>query len=46
MKRLGIVSLFSISILTNIERNSSKPFNPLLGETYEYVDDKFRFFAE
>jgi len=23
-----------------------KPFNPMLGETFEMVTDKFRFFAE
>ncbi|CDW74380.1 oxysterol-binding protein [Stylonychia lemnae] len=46
IKRLGLVSVYSITILTNIERNSSKPFNPLLGETFEYVDEKMRFFAE
>lgn len=24
----------------------NKPFNPLLGETYEFVSDSYRFFAE
>jgi len=32
--------------LTCLERNVTKPFNPLLGETYELVTDKFRFLAE
>lgn len=29
-----------------IERNSTKPFNPLLGETFEYCGPNFKFLAE
>jgi len=25
---------------------TKKPFNPILGETYEYITDKHRYFAE
>jgi hypothetical protein len=41
------VTLFVISSYATTER-TSKPFNPLLGETYEYVDPHkgLRFFAE
>lgn len=46
MRRLGIVAIYSCTLLSNIERNSTKPFNPLLGETFEYVNDKMMFIAE
>jgi hypothetical protein len=46
IRRLAIVSIFSVTLLTTVERSSTKPFNPLLGETYEYVCPKFRFLAE
>eukprot|EP00029_Vermamoeba_vermiformis_P006276 TRINITY_DN2413_c0_g1_i1.p1 TRINITY_DN2413_c0_g1~~TRINITY_DN2413_c0_g1_i1.p1 ORF type:complete len:495 (-),score=241.77 TRINITY_DN2413_c0_g1_i1:134-1618(-) len=41
------VALFAISSYSTTEK-TNKPFNPLLGETYEYVDPNknFRFFAE
>ena len=44
---LYILSAFVI-ILANTERTVKKPFNPLLGETFEYTDPEFgtRFFAE
>ena len=35
-KRLAWVGAFQTSMLTNIERNANKPFNPLLHETYEF----------
>lgn len=46
IKRLCYVTAYVITNLTSIEKNSTKPFNPLLGETYELVTDKFRFLAE
>jgi hypothetical protein len=46
LRRLGFVAVFSSTFLTCIERNITKPFNPLLGETYELVTDKFKFIAE
>lgn len=46
IRRLGIVAVYSCTLLSNIERNSTKPFNPLLGETYEFVNDKMHFIAE
>eukprot|EP01121_Diplochlamys_sp_Union-15-3_P012521 TRINITY_DN3761_c0_g1_i3.p1 TRINITY_DN3761_c0_g1~~TRINITY_DN3761_c0_g1_i3.p1 ORF type:complete len:437 (-),score=92.81 TRINITY_DN3761_c0_g1_i3:49-1359(-) len=41
------VAAFAISVFSCSER-TSKPFNPLLGETYEYVDESrdFKFIAE
>jgi hypothetical protein len=33
--------------MTNVERGVVKPFNPLLGETYElFLPGKFKFIAE
>lgn len=37
-----ILSVFFI-IYSNTIGNPKKPFNPLLGETYEYIDPKFNF---
>ncbi|PGH12254.1 hypothetical protein AJ80_06768 [Polytolypa hystricis UAMH7299] len=51
LERLLYVTAFAISILSNNrvkERIIRKPFNPMLGETYELVreDKGFRFIAE
>ena len=46
LKRLAIVAAYVITNLTCLERNSTKPFNPLLGETFELVTDKYKFLAE
>jgi hypothetical protein len=44
--RLAFVAAFAISLYPNNIR-TSKPFNPLLGETFEYVNEKkFKFVAE
>lgn len=48
IQRLLHVTVFAISCYTVAER-VGKPFNPVLGETYEYVDKKrnnFKFLAE
>ena len=44
--RLAMVSVFGCTITTICERNTSKPFNPLLGETYELITDDFEFLSE
>ena len=44
--RLAMVAVFGCTITTITERNTSKPFNPLLGETYEYITDDFEFLSE
>ena len=46
VKRLAYVSVYSISQLTICERNANKPFNPLLGETYEFVNEDIGFLSE
>eukprot|EP01105_Mastigella_eilhardi_P009159 TRINITY_DN2178_c0_g1_i1.p1 TRINITY_DN2178_c0_g1~~TRINITY_DN2178_c0_g1_i1.p1 ORF type:complete len:562 (+),score=132.24 TRINITY_DN2178_c0_g1_i1:85-1770(+) len=46
MERLGALAVFVVSGFSNTERYA-KPLNPLLGETFEYVDPgRFRFIAE
>ncbi len=37
LRRLAFIAAYTISNVSNMERSFSKPFNPLLGETYEYV---------
>lgn len=47
-KRLLYISAFAISSYSSTDGRVSKPFNPLLGETFEYVhpQGKFRYLAE
>lgn len=44
--RLEYVTAFIISALSSNWDRLGKPFNPLLGETYEIEREHFRFFAE
>lgn len=46
VKRLAIVTAFSMVQFNGYEKCSSKPFNPMLGETFEYENDKYRILAE
>jgi len=46
MERLKKVVAHSISCWTHMQTNNTKPFNPMLGETYEFLSDDFRFFSE
>ena len=46
IRRLAYVAIYSTTLLTSLERNTTKPFNPLLGETYELVTDDLMFIAE
>ena len=45
-QRMAYMGVYAAVRFTNFERNPSKPFNPLCGETYEYVTDDFKFLAE
>lgn len=45
-RRMALVAIHGITQLTICERTNTKPFNPLLGETYEYVCDDFSFLSE
>lgn len=44
--RLVYVAIGQISGMQCVIGRLAKPFNPLLGETYELVNSKFRFFIE
>jgi len=46
LKRLAYVSAYCSSRYSSIVCRMNKPFNPLLGETYELVTDKYRFISE
>ncbi|KAM0948919.1 putative oxysterol-binding protein [Dioscorea sansibarensis] len=48
LMRILNVAVFAISGYASTEGRNCKPFNPLLGETYEaaYPDKGFRFFSE
>lgn len=46
--RILCVAAFAVSGYASTDGRSCKPFNPLLGETYEadYPDKGLRFFSE
>lgn len=45
--RITYIALFAISSYHSCQfRASTKPFNPLLGETFEYQNESFKFIAE
>ena len=45
-RRIALIAIFWASSLTQMEKNVYKPFNPLLGETYEFVTNDFEYLAE
>lgn len=45
-KRLAWIVEYAATQYTISERNCTKPFNPLLGETYELIIDDFEFLSE
>jgi hypothetical protein len=44
--RLMLVACFGAAQYTSSVRRTCKPFNPILGETYEYVTNKFKYIGE
>ena len=44
--RLEMVATFAVSALASNFERMGKPFNPLLGETYELIKDDFRIVCE
>jgi len=44
--RLMLVACFGAAQYTCSVRRTCKPFNPILGETYEYVTNKFKYIGE
>ena len=45
-ERISLIFLAFIFIYGNIPNRVRKPFNPLLGETFEFISNKFRFISE
>jgi hypothetical protein len=45
-RRLALTAMIATSHYTIQQKRFKKPFNPILGETYEYVTPQFRFMAE
>nr|XP_042908913.1 oxysterol-binding protein-related protein 2-like isoform X2 [Parasteatoda tepidariorum] len=46
LQRLQYLSAFAVSALASNWERLNKPFNPLLGETYEMIRDDFRLVCE
>jgi Oxysterol-binding protein len=46
MRRIALVAIYMITSQTVAEKSLTKPFNPLLGETYEFSNDKFDLLCE
>jgi len=46
VRRITLIAAFTMSWFTSIEVGSYKPFNPLLGETYELQTANFNFMSE
>ena len=40
----AMISCYAGYVITKVRQR--KPFNPMLGETYEFVSDEFRFIGE
>jgi len=45
-RRLAITAIHSVSGYNDMKHRHKKFFNPILGETYELVTDKYRFISE
>jgi hypothetical protein len=43
---MAYVIAFSFSSLSLTINRTSKPFNPLLGETWEFLGENFKFLSE
>lgn len=41
-----MVAVYATTMFTSLERQNTKPFNPLLGETFEFVTENYKFIAE
>ena len=46
VRRHALVAVHVVTTLTPVEKSVTKPFNPLLGETFEFVNDDFEYLAE
>lgn len=46
VKRILLVAAFGIAQYKCTENRLSKPFNPILGETFELIGKDYKYFAE
>jgi hypothetical protein len=46
LRRMAYVSVFNAAQFNGIVGRKLKPFNAILGETYEYIVDNYKFFSE
>lgn len=46
VKRMLLVTAFGVAQYNCTDKRLSKPFNPILGETYELLGEDYKYFAE
>lgn len=46
MKRIMLVAAFGIAQYKCTDNRLNKPFNPILGETFELIGKDYKYFAE
>ena len=46
VERLCLIMIGLATAFSTTKYRKKKPFNPMLGETYEFVSDKLRYFTE
>jgi len=44
--RIALIGVYVMTQLSSVAEGFNKPFNPLLGETYELETSSFKFIAE
>ena len=45
-KKLGYIAIFAMSQYSHVYGRNRKPFNPILGETFEIIQPNYRYFSE
>ena len=45
-KKLGYIAIFAMSQYSDVYGRNRKPFNPILGETFEIIQPNYRYFSE
>ena len=45
-KRMAMLAIYFVTIPGVCEKSAAKPFNPLLGETFEFENDHIRYLGE
>ena len=46
LRRIMLVAAFGIAQYKCTDQRTSKPFNPILGETFELIGQDYKYFAE